>query len=261
LHEIIFEADTPAGRAFDVALFAAIGLSIVVVMAESVGSLAPRWGHFLWVTEWALTLLFTVEYGLRIYCVGNPRHYIFSFFGIVDLLSILPTYLSVIHPRSTSLLVIRSLRLLRIFRVLKLAQYLSEARVLLNSMRRSSAKIVVFFMFMLIVVVILGAAMYVAEAEVEGSYFTSIPKGVYWAIVTVTTVGYGDVVPRSVGGQALAAVAMIIGYSIIVVPTGIVSADLVISSQKRVSTQACPACSLEGHDFDARFCKYCGGQL
>jgi voltage-gated potassium channel len=260
LHEIIFEADTKAGKAFDVALFLAIATSILVVMLESVSSFNQRWSGALTTTEWILTILFTIEYFLRIVCVGKPLHYVTSFYGVIDLLATLPSYLSLLFPsaRTSSLSVIRSLRLLRVFRVLKLAQYLTEARALLVSLRRSSAKITVFFAFVMIVVLILGAAMYAIEGGDE-TRFSSIPKSVYWAMVTVTTVGYGDITPQTPLGQALAAVAMIIGYSIIVVPTGIVTADIFADSM--VSTKACPVCAIEGHDSDAEYCKRFGGRL
>lgn len=265
LHEIIFEAETPAGKAFDVALFFAIGISIIAVMLESVAPVRERWAHELRLIEWTLTLLFTVEYVLRLLCVGRPLRYAFSFFGIVDLLAILPTYVGAFQftsDRTSSMMVIRGLRLLRVFRVLKLAQYLTEAHTLLISLKRTRAKITVFFTFVMIVVLILGAAMYLIEGELESSEsVTSIPAGIYWAIVTVTTVGYGDMTPQTVPGKALAALAMLVGYSIIVVPTGIVTAEVIAASQEGITTQACPNCSRDGHAGDARFCKFCGSAL
>lgn len=261
LHEIIFEAETAAGKAFDVALLLAIGLSIVVVMLESVEGINELWGPKLVLAEWVLTILFTIEYVLRIACVGKPLRYVTSFYGVVDLLAILPAYLGLYGPldRTRSFAVIRALRLLRVFRVLKLAQYLTEARVLLASLRRSVAKITVFFAFVMTVVLILGTSIYAVEGGREDTAFTSIPRSVYWAIVTVTTVGYGDIAPKTPLGQALAAIAMIIGYSIIVVLTGIVTADMFAESS--VSTAACPSCAAEGHAPDANFCKRCGARL
>ncbi|MEM8679995.1 MAG: ion transporter [Planctomycetota bacterium] len=272
LHEIIFEADTPAGKTFDVGLFLAIGISIAAVMLESIESISgnPRFAGWLRGVEWGLTLLFTVEYVLRLMCVARPLHYALSFYGIVDLLAILPGLLSVWtlseSSRASSLMAIRGLRLLRVFRVLKLAQYLTEARTLLVSLKRTRAKIVVFFSFVMIVVLLMGSAMYFIEGPTgngtpRAGAINSIPEGIYWAIVTVTTVGYGDIVPQSAGGKALAALAMLVGYSIIVVPTGIVTAEVIAASHGGISTQACPGCSREGHDGDAQYCKYCGTRL
>ena len=257
LHEIIFEADTWSGRLFDVVLFVLIGISVVAVMTESViGN-----NVWLWALEWLLTIVFTIEYILRILCVGRPWRYVFSFFGIVDLLAILPTYFTPFYRTAGSFTVIRAIRLLRIFRVLKLARYLTEVNALFVSLRRTGTKITVFFAVVMIAVLILGAAMYVIEGQ-QNDTFSSIPKGVYWAIVTVTTVGYGDIAPKTPLGQAVAALAMILGYSIIVVPTGIFSAELIAATHAtQVSTQACPQCSREGHDIDADFCKYCGAHL
>jgi len=259
IHEIIFEAETPAGKAFDVALLWAILLSVLTVLLDSVSSIQTQYGDQLRILEWGFTLLFTVEYALRIYCVTRPSRYIGSFFGLVDLISILPTYLSLFIAGSQSLLVIRALRLLRIFRVLKLAQYLGEATLLMNALRESRPKIMVFLGAVLTVVLIVGSAMYLIEGAENG--FDSIPMAMYWAIVTMTTVGYGNIAPQTVPGQTLAALLMIIGYGIIAIPTGIVSAELVRAPRGKVSTCACPACSEEGHDADATHCKYCGSNL
>ncbi len=261
LHEIIFEADTPAGKAFDVALLLAISLSVAAVMLESVAPIRLRWGRALYVVEWFFTILFTVEYLLRLSCVLRPWRYARSFFGIVDLLAVLPTYLSLVIVGAQSLLVIRVIRLLRIFRIFKLTRYLGEARTLTFALRASRHKIVVFLGGVLSLVTILGAMMYLIEGPESG--FTSIPRGVYWAIVTMTTVGYGDIAPQTVLGQALAAFVMILGYAIIAVPTGIVSAELVQAARRQVSgtTQACPGCGAEGHDQDASHCKHCGAAL
>ena len=261
MHEIIFEADTRAGKAFDITLLIAILLSVLAVMLDSVASVHARWGGLLLVAEWIFTILFTIEYVLRLMCVGRPLRYAFSFFGVVDLLAILPTYLSFFFVGSRSLLVIRALRLIRMFRVFKLAHHLSEARALAEALQRTRAKVTVFLVVVLSIVVIMGSAMYLIEGGEPNTKFTSIPRSVYWAIVTMTTVGYGDISPQTEIGQALAAVAMLIGYSIIIVPTGIFSAELVSTRTRSVSTQACPSCSCEGHDSDAVFCKYCGARL
>jgi len=260
LHEIIFEADTPSGKAFDVVLLWLIVASVGAVMLSSVRHIQARYGATLQVAEWAFTFLFTVEYALRLLCVRSPARYALSFFGLVDLLAILPSYLGVLFPGAASLLVIRSLRLLRVFRVLKLARYLGEANVLLTALRSSRPKIIVFLGSVVTLLVIVATLMYLIEGEANG--FTSIPRALYWAVVTMTTVGYGDIAPQTVPGQALAAAVMILGYSIIAVPTGIVSAELSEAKRKDpVSTQACPNCSEGGHDWDARYCKHCGVAL
>jgi len=274
LHEVIFEADTRAGRLFDVALFALIALSIVAVMAESVVE-SPSLIRWIWGAEVLLTVLFTLEYVLRILSVGRPWHYVFSFFGIIDLLAILPTYITCIlgfmepDPGLTasslgSLTVVRSFRLLRVFRVLKLAQYLSEANLMLLSVKKTAAKITVFFMFVMVICLILGTAMYVIEGRRNPDDFGDIPHSVYWAIVTVTTVGYGDLAPETWLGRTVAAMTMIIGYSIIVVPTGIVTAEIMAAqsgASSSIGTRACHECSRDGHDVDADYCKYCGMEL
>jgi voltage-gated potassium channel len=260
LHEIIFEADTPAGKWFDVVLIFSILLSVVAVMLDSVSGIRENYGSWFYTVEWFFTILFTIEYILRIVCVGRPIGYITSFYGIVDLLAIIPTYLSIVLPGSQYLLVIRILRILRIFRVLKLVQYISEARLLRQALRDSRRKITVFLYTVLTMVVIFGSLMYLIEGPVHG--FTSIPRSIYWAIVTLTTVGYGDISPQTGLGQFLAALIMILGYSIIAVPTGIVTVAFAkVESKAGFNTQACPHCSAEGHDRDAKFCKYCGARL
>ena len=259
LHEIIFEADTPAGKAFDVALLWLILLSVLTVMLESVSSVRAQYGFVLRAVEWLFTLLFTGEYILRLYSVRRPGRYATSFFGLVDFLAVLPTYLSLFVAGTQSLLVIRALRLLRVFRVLKLAKFLGEANFLLAALRASRAKITVFLGTIMAIVLIVAAFMYLIEGEENG--FTSIPTAAYWAIVTMTTVGYGDIAPQTVPGRALAAALMFLGYAIIAVPTGIVSAELAGQTSRNVSTQACPSCSAEGHDHDATHCKYCGAGL
>lgn len=259
LHEVVFEADTPAGKAFDVALLVAILLSVGAVLLESVASLRERWGGLLRATEWTFTALFTLEYLARLACVRKPFAYARSFFGIVDLLAILPTYLSLLLPGAQSLLVIRAIRLLRIFRVLKLARFLGEAEDLAAALSSSARKILVFLSVVLSLVLITGSVMYLVEGEENG--FTSIPLSIYWAIVTLTTVGYGDLSPQTPLGKFLASFVMILGYGIIAVPTGIVTVELSRRSSRPISTQACPHCMAEGHVPQARFCHACGERL
>ena len=259
LHEVIYEADTPPGKVFDLALFACIVASVIAVMLESVAEIAAGWGPALRAVEWFFTLLFTVEYGLRLYCVGRPWRYATSFFGVVDLLAILPTYLSLFFAGTQSLIVIRALRLLRVFRVLKLVHFVGAERMLGAALRASVRKIVVFLGAVLTMVLIIGAVMYLVEGEEHG--FSNIPVSVYWAIVTLTTVGYGDIAPQTVFGRFLASLVMILGYGIIAVPTGIVTVELARGRFETVSTQACPQCAAEGHDPDASYCKYCGARL
>lgn len=260
LHEIIFEADTRAGRLFDLTLIWLILLSVATVILESVRSVRAQYGDLLYTLEWVFTLLFTVEYVLRLTSVRHPLRYATSFFGVVDLLAIIPTYLSLFLPGSQYLLVIRILRLLRVFRLLKLSEYVAEADTLRLALRASRRKISVFISAVVLLVVIIGALMYVIEGEEHG--FTSIPTSIYWAIVTLTTVGYGDLSPRTPFGQMLASVVMVLGYGIIAVPTGIVTVELAQAArQRRVTTQACPSCGAQGHDLDAVYCKYCGANL
>ncbi len=257
LHEIIFEADTPAGKLFDVVLIISILLSVVVVMLDSVASLQQDYGRIFYIAEWFFTLLFTAEYILRLSCIGRPLKYAGSFFGVVDLLSIIPTYLSLFLPSGKYLLVIRILRLLRVFRVLKLVPYVGEANYLLRALRASRRKILVFLFSVVLLMVIFGAVMYIVEGPEHG--FTSIPRSIYWSIVTMTTVGYGDISPQTSLGQTIASLVMILGYGIIAIPTGIVTAEMTFSRQ--ISTQSCPECSAEGHAPDAKHCKFCGVEL
>jgi len=267
LHEIIFEADTPMGKAFDVVLLAAIVLSVMAVMAESVSSINERYRDLLGTIEWVFTILFTVEYLFRIFITKHPRNYIFSFYGIIDLLSIVPTYLSLIVVGTQSLLVIRTIRLLRVFRIFKLARFIGEGRHLAKALKASRPKIVVFLGAVISLVIIMGTIMYLVEGEENG--FTSIPAGIYWAIVTLTTVGYGDIAPSTVLGQMVASVVMIMGYAIIAVPTGILTVELskVLTvelskaAKTNVNSQVCQNCSFERHDDDAHFCKICGEDL
>lgn len=259
LHEVVFESDTPAGKAFDIALLVSILASVLAVLLESVRSLRDGYGPELRAAEWFFTVLFTIEYVLRLIAVRRPLHYALSFFGVVDLLAILPTYLSLLLPGAQALLVVRALRLLRVFRILKLSHFIGEAQVLRLALRASLRKITVFLGTVVILVLIIGALMYLVEGEENG--FTSIPQSIYWAVVTLTTVGYGDIAPATVLGRILASIVMIIGYGIIAVPTGIVTVELSRARPTTVSGQACPHCGAEGHDADARFCKYCGSRL
>lgn len=258
LHEIIFEADTPAGKLFDVALILAILTSVLVVMLDSVAAIRVHHGTALLTIEWFFTILFTIEYILRLVSIGRPLRYATSFFGVVDVLAILPTYLSLLIPGTQMFIVIRILRVLRLFRVLKLAQYITEANTLMRALRASGRKITVFLFTVLTLVVIFGSLMYLVEGPKGG--FTSIPRGIYWAIVTLTTVGYGDIAPHSAVGQLVAAIVMIMGFAIIAVPTGIVTAEM-YRAEHPVSTQVCTQCAAEGHEAGAGFCKNCGAAL
>ncbi|UII23129.1 ion transporter [Fulvivirga ligni] len=259
LHEIIFEADTFWGKAFDVTLLVAILLSVLAVMLESVAHIKAEHGELLYVIEWFFTILFTLEYIARLLVVTKPWKYAFSFFGLIDLLSIVPTFLSLFFVGAQSLLVIRSFRLLRVFRVFKLGRFMGEATQLTTALKASRAKIIVFIGGVFAMVVVLGTMMYMIEGGKNG--FTSIPKSIYWAVVTLTTVGYGDIAPHTTLGQTLATLIMILGYGIIAVPTGIVSAEMSQQKHHPVNTQSCPHCSAEGHDIDAAYCKKCGGRL
>jgi voltage-gated potassium channel len=259
LFEVIFEAETPAGKWFDILLIICISLSVLTVMLDSVSSVRIRYGRFLYTAEWFFTILFTVEYVLRLLCVARPTRYAVSFFGIVDLLAILPTYMSLLFFGSRYLSVVRVLRVLRVFRVMKLGHHTKEAAMLKKALHASRRKILVFLFVVLTLVVVIGSIMYVIEEEENG--FTSIPRSVYWAVVTLTTVGYGDISPNTGPGQFLAAIVMILGYSIIAVPTGIVTVELSQAHAAKSTSQACPGCSAEGHDRDAEYCKFCGTKL
>ena len=260
LHEAIFEAETLPGKIFDYALIVVIVFSIVLVMLESVASISEHWGKLFRVLEWVITILFSIEYCLRLLCVTNRWNYAKSFYGIVDLLSVLPTYLSLLIPGAHTLLIVRSLRLLRIFRLLKLSQYLQEAQTILAALKATRRKIVVFLFALCVIVILLGSLMYVIEGPKNG--FTSIPTSVYWAVVTMTTVGYGDLVPKTVPGQLISVITMLLGYAIIIVPTGVFSVEVLRrQSLTEISTQTCENCQREGHAPDAKFCKYCGEKL
>ena len=261
IHEIIFEADTRTGKFFDISLISLIIVSVLVVMLESVATIEANHGPLLRLAEWFFTVAFTIEYILRLVSVDRPLSYARSFFGVIDLLAIIPTYLSLIVPGTQFLLVIRLLRILRVFRVLKLAKYIAEANVLKKALLASQRKITVFLFTIFTLVVILGSLMYTIESNEAG--FTSIPRSVYWAIVTLTTVGYGDISPQTPMGQALASLVMILGYAIIAVPTGIVSVEMARADleNQKITTRACHTCSREGHDANATFCKHCGAAL
>ena len=272
LYVVIFESDTRAGQVFDVLLITAILASVVAVMLESVAYYETQYSHALRVAEWGFTLLFTIEYVLRLLCARRPGRYATSFFGVVDFLAIVPTYASVLVPGAQFILVVRLLRVLRVFRVLKLMAYLGEANFLLRALRQSRKKITVFLFGVLTMVVIFGTLMYLVEGPSNG--FTSIPRAVYWAIVTLTTVGFGDISPQTNLGQFLAAILMITGFGIIAVPTGIVTREMMRSETNTdgdaqpstggstpKSSSPCPACGLPDHDADAVFCKRCGTRL
>lgn len=266
LYVVIFEHHTPAGRNFDIALLIAILGSVFVVMLESVASIRDAYGLELRVVEWVFTALFSVEYILRLLSVARPLCYVRSFFGVIDVLSVLPTFVALVIPGSQALTVVRALRLLRVFRILKLARFVREADTLLAALRASRVKILVFLGSILTVVSILASVMYLVEGEEAG--FTSIPRAMYWAIVTMTTVGYGDIAPKTVLGQAIAALVMILGYSVLAVPTGIVSVSLSDASRRgslrlsdRVRPQPCTGECHDRFDDDARFCKHCGAEL
>lgn len=259
LHTIIFEADTPTGKLFDIALIIAILLSVGAVMLDSIKPINAQYGNLLQRVEWIFTILFTIEYILRLLSVGRPMKYAKSFFGVIDLLAFLPTYLTAIIPGSQFFLVIRILRVIRIFRVLKILSYITEAQMLRRALAASRRKIFVFLLAVLLIVIIMGSMMYVIEGEAHG--FTSIPRSIYWSIVTLTTVGYGDISPQTTLGQMLASIIMIFGYGLIAVPTGIVSVEIARNSLDKFTTQSCPQCSAEGHDSDAKYCKFCGAEL
>ena len=258
IHEIIFEADTAEGKTFDILLLISILASVLVVMLESIPEIGARFGRLFFILEWTFTILFTLEYLLRLYSVYRPKQYALSFYGIIDFLAILPTYLSIFIAGSQYLLVIRGLRLLRVFRIFKLAHFTQEGDIILRAMMASRAKITVFLTFVLLMVTIVGSAMYLVEGD-QNTSFSSIPRSIYWAVVTLTTVGYGDITPVTSLGQFLSAVVMILGYAVLAVPTGIVSAEMISESRKRYySNQACRYCGREGHTTDAKYCKHCG---
>lgn len=257
LHTIIFESETPAGKAFDVSLIALILISIFAVIIESVPAVREKYGQFFLYLELLLTGIFFIEYLLRLYSVKRPLSYAFSFFGLVDFFSIIPIFLVMTLPGTQSLMILRALRLLRVFRIFKLGIYFNEGSIILDALRSSRYKISVFIFSIIILVTVAGAVMYMVESPESG--FTDIPTSIYWAIVTMTTVGYGDIAPATALGKTLASLLMISGYAIIAVPTGIVTAEL--SKHNHVTNNACPVCGQEGHDINAVYCKHCGSKL
>lgn len=261
LHEIIYEADTPLGKIFDIGLLIVILASIVLVMLESVSYLNDRYASFFNIAEWIITVLFTIEYFLRIIAINKPQKYIFSFFGIIDLLSTIPKYLSLLFVGTHALVALRALRLLRIFRILKLARFIGASNNLVKALKASRAKISVFLFAVIIVSIILGTIMYLIEGPQYG--FSSIPRSVYWCIVTLTTVGFGDIAPQTPLGQLIASIVMILGYGIIAVPTGIVSVEYSQQAKKEISlnTQSCKNCNENSHKDGAKFCHHCGESL
>ncbi len=262
LFVIIFGTHTPAGKLFDLILLVLILISVFAVMLETVPSIHDKYGHFLRIIEWVVTIFFSLEYAARVMIVKKPGKYIFSPLGIIDLLSILPTYLSLIIVGSQSLAIIRAVRLLRVFRILKLMRFVSESQVLVRALISSRHKITVFFLFLMILVFILGSIMYLVEGPHGG--FNSIPSSIYWAIVTLTTVGFGDITPVTIFGKTIASFIMLLGYSIIAIPTGIIGAEIYRSVDRRResdSIKLCPECGAEGHLIDAKFCRNCGEKL
>lgn len=260
LFQIIFESDTPLAKGFDIALISLILLSVGIVFLDSVPRLHAHFGHIFLVMEWGFTLIFTLELALRLYCLERPLRYLRSFYGILDLLAILPTWLSLFLPGAQSLLVLRVLRVLRVFRVLRLMEFVGEGRMLVQALQRSKRKIFLFLTTVLLIITIFGALIYMIEPPEAG--FTSMPRAMYWAIVTLTTVGYGDIAPVTPLGQFISAFMMILGYSIIAVPTGVFSAEVIRSiREERYSDEACPGCGHEGHERDARYCRFCGTWL
>lgn len=266
LNTVIFGYESKAGKLFDIVLICLILTSVTAVLLDSVDTYHSRYGLFLYRLEWFFTILFTIEYGLRLYSSPNPRRYIFSFYGLIDLCSILPTYIAFLFPAVQYLIVIRIMRVLRIFRILKLFRYMGEANVLYTALVQARRKIFVFLFSVLTLIVIFGALMFTIEGPEHG--FNNIPQSIYWAIVTITTVGYGDISPQTPFGQLIASIAMICGYAIIAVPTGIIGAELMQEVQRRAQQEPgelgqrrCMSCKATGHDMDANFCKYCGNLI
>ncbi len=258
IHEIIFEADTFWGKFFDVCLLVCIFLSVTVTAFDSVKYYHNEYRNFITISEWVFTILFTIEYFFRLYCVAKPIHYAISFFGIIDLIAILPNYINYFIPGIQFLSVVRVLRFFRVFRLFKLVHFTNEVEIMLDSLKRSVKRIAIFIFYVFIIVICIGSVMYVIEGEENG--FTSIPVSVYWAVVTLTTVGYGDISPKTPLGQAFSFFIMLLGYGIIAIPTGIVTSEM-ITPKKTVTTRSCPYCCKEGHDLDADYCKYCGKPL
>ncbi|MGY5353859.1 ion transporter [Wenyingzhuangia sp. IMCC45467] len=257
LHEIIYEADTPAGKLFDVILLILILISVLVVMLESVVSLQAVYGHYFTIIEWIITILFTIEYILRVSTVASPLKYVFSAYGLIDLAATLPKYLGLFIGNTEALLVLRSLRLLRVFTILKLARYIGASNDLLKAIKASRAKIGVFVFAVVVLSIVLGTIMYLIEGNAD-SGFTSIPRSIYWIVVTMTTVGYGDIAPVTALGQFFATIVMIMGYGIIAVPTGIVSSEYSDARKHKINTQVCNNCNENNHGDKAKFCHQCG---
>lgn len=258
LYEIVFEADTRAGKAFDVTIIVLIFLSVLLVLLDSIAGIRERYGLTIHIIEWFITGIFLIEYSLRIYILDRPARYVFSFFGLIDLLAILPNFLGLFFTGGQSLMVIRAVRLLRVFRIFKLSRYTSAGRTLMKALYRSREKIFMFISVIITLVVIFGTIMYLVEGEKNG--FTSIPVSIYWAVVTLTTVGYGDISPATGLGQFLASIVMIMGYAIIAVPTGIVTSEMMRMPAEN-NTQVCNNCLCDKHDDDALYCKRCGVRL
>lgn len=263
-YDVIFGTETPAGKWFDIALIAVIIVSVTIVLLDSIEELHGSYGALFLRLEWIFTILFTIEYLVRIWCTTNRRGYVLSVYGVVDLLALLPTYLSLLLPQATPLLIIRLLRILRIFRVLRLLAYLREANELAAALQRSARKIFVFFAFMIILTTIFGCLLYVVEGPENG--FKSIPSSIYWAIVTITTVGYGDIVPMTPIGRAISSVGMLIGYAVIAVPTGIITAELTASKhvrdrQQELASRNCTNCAAVESDASSHYCRHCGTAL
>jgi len=260
LYETIYESNTVAGKTFDIALLVFILASIMVVMLDSIDSYHRRYGNTFFILEWAFTILFTLEYILRLLAIKKPIRYVFSFLGMIDLLAIIPSYLSIVFAGAQSLLVLRALRLLRIFRIFKLTHFLTEMEFLRTSIKTSMKKIAIFMLVVFALVIILGSVMYLVEDGKNG--FNNIPESIYWAIVTITTVGYGDISPVTPMGKFIASIMMFIGYGIIAVPTGILTTEMALAVRSRKhGHETCPSCGKEGHDADAKFCKICGAAL
>jgi voltage-gated potassium channel len=262
LYQVIYQAHTPAGKGFDIALIISILASVLTIVLESVAEFSQQYGELLVKIDWIFTILFTIEYCLRIFCIHRPIKYIFSFYGLIDLMSIVPSYISLFIPGSHCLQVIRILRVLRVFRVLKLVQYVNQSNLLLNALLASRQKIAIFLFTISTLLVIFGSTMYLIEGPEHG--FTNIPVSIYWAVVTLTTVGFGDITPKTDLGRAISAVVMIIGYAIIAVPTGIITTELsqeLKKQQTRLDRRLCPKCRKPGHEIDANYCRICGTEL
>jgi len=262
LYAVIYQANTPAGRGFDIALIICILASVLTIVLDSVAEINQKHGELLFTAEWVFTAIFTAEYILRIFCIPRPFKYVFSFYGVIDLLAILPSYFSLFMPGSQYLLVIRILRVLRIFRILKLVRFINQSNLLINALLASRLKITIFMFAIITLLVIFGSAMYLIEGPENG--FTNIPVSIYWSVVTLTTVGFGDITPKTDLGRGVAAIVMVIGYSIIAVPTGIFTAELsqVMKRQKaRADKRICTKCRKSGHEPDANYCRICGEEL